>query len=104
MYAVIATGGKQYRVSQGDTIDVEKLPVEVGSVVTFDQVLLVGTEAETKIGRPTVAGATVVAKVVENGRAPKVLVFKIKRRKNYRRKQGHRQAFTRLSIQGIQVG
>lgn len=104
MYAVIATGGKQYRVTQGDTIDVEKLPVEVGAEVTFDQVLLVGTDAETKIGRPTVVGAKVVAKVVENGRAPKVLVFKIKRRKNYRRKQGHRQAFTRLSIQGIQVG
>jgi large subunit ribosomal protein L21 len=104
MYAVIATGGKQYRVSQGDFVDVEKLPYDVGAEVTFEEVLLVGTDTETKIGRPTVKGAKVVAKVVENGRAPKVLVYKIRRRKNYRRKQGHRQAFTRLSIQGIQVG
>ncbi len=104
MYAVIATGGKQYRVSQGDTIDVEKLGAEVGAEVKFDQVLLVGTDSETKIGQPTVPGALVVGKVVENGRAPKVLVFKIKRRKNYRRKQGHRQAYTRVAIQGIQVG
>jgi large subunit ribosomal protein L21 len=104
MYAVIATGGKQYRVSQGDTIDVEKLGVEVGTEVRFDQVLLVGTDSETKIGQPLVPGAIVVGKVVENGRAAKIIVYKIRRRKNYRRKQGHRQAFTRLVIQGIQVG
>jgi len=104
MYAVIATGGKQYKVSQGDTIDVEKLGVDVGAEVKFDQVLLIGTETETKIGKPTVPGALVVGKVVENGRAPKVMVYKIRRRKNFRRKQGHRQAFTRVAIQGIQVG
>jgi len=104
MYAVIQTGGKQYRVAPGDVIEVEKLPVDEGGEVTFDQVLLVGSESETRLGQPLVPGARVVARVVKNGRAPKVLVFKIKRRKNYRRKQGHRQAFTRLSIQDIQVG
>jgi large subunit ribosomal protein L21 len=104
MYAVIATGGKQYRVSQGDIIDVEKLGVEVGAEVKFDQVLLIGTDTETTIGKPTVPGALVVGKVVQNGRAAKIIVFKIRRRKNYRRKQGHRQAYTRLVIQGIQVG
>ena len=104
MYAVIQTGGKQYRVAPGDVIEVEKLPVDEGAEVTFDQVLLVGSEGETRLGQPLVPGAKVVARVVKNGRAPKVLVFKIKRRKNYRRKQGHRQAFTRLSIQDIQVG
>lgn len=104
MYAVIQTGGKQYRVAPGDVIDVEKLPVEEGAELTLDQVLLVGTEGETRVGRPLLEGVRVVAKVLKNGRAPKVLIFKIKRRKNYRRKQGHRQAFTRLSIQDIQVG
>lgn len=104
MYAVIQTGGKQYRVAPGDVIEVEKLPVDEGAEVTFDLVLLVGSESETRVGQPVIEGARVVARVVKNGRAPKVLVFKIKRRKNYRRKQGHRQAFTRLSIQDIQVG
>ena len=104
MYAVIQTGGKQYRVSEGDTIEVEKLPAEVGAEVLFDQVLLIGTEQDTRLGTPLVKGATVSAKVVLNGRSPKVIVFKIKRRKNYRRKNGHRQAFTRLMIQGIKAG
>ena len=104
MYAVIQTGGKQYRVSEGDTIEVEKLPAEVGAEVLFDQVLLIGTEQDTRLGTPLVTGATVSAKVVLNGRSPKIIVFKIKRRKNYRRKNGHRQAFTRLMIQGIKAG
>ena len=103
MYAVIKTGGKQYRVSEGDTVEVEKLPVEVGAEVRFDEVLLIGTDTDTRLGTPTVAGASVVGKVVLNGRAPKVLVYKIRRRKNYRRKQGHRQAFTRLVVQSIKV-
>jgi large subunit ribosomal protein L21 len=104
MYAVIQTGGKQYRVSEGDTIEVEKLPAEVGQEIRFTDVLLVGTEDETRVGCPTVEGAEVVGKVVHNGRGPKILIFKIKRRKGYRRKQGHRQSFTRLVIQGIKVG
>jgi len=104
MYAVIRTGGKQYRVTEGDTIEVEKLPVDVGSEVQFQEVLLVATDTETRIGDPIVKGATVTGKVVFNGRAPKVIVYKFKRRKNYRRKAGHRQAFTRLIIQGIDVG
>jgi large subunit ribosomal protein L21 len=104
MYAVIRTGGKQYRVVEGETIEVEKLPAEVGAEVRFAEVLLVGTESETRLGTPAVPGASVVAKVVQNGRAPKVIVYKCRRRKNYRRKAGHRQAFTRLRIEGIKVG
>lgn len=103
MYAVIRTGGKQYRVSEGDTVEVEKLPVEVGEEVRFSDVLLIGTEDATTVGRPTVQGAEVVGKVVFNGRAPKIIVYKIRRRKNYRRKAGHRQFFTRLVIQGIKA-
>lgn len=103
MYAVIRTGGKQYRVSEGDTVEVEKLPVEVGEEVRFGDVLLIGTEDTTTVGRPTVQGAEVVGKVVFNGRAPKIIVYKIRRRKNYRRKAGHRQFFTRLVIQGIKA-
>ncbi|HOI10381.1 MAG TPA: 50S ribosomal protein L21 [Myxococcota bacterium] len=103
MYAVIRTGGKQYRVSEGDTVEVEKLPVEVGEEVRFSDVLLIGTEDATTVGRPIVPGAVVVGKVVFNGLAPKIIVYKIRRRKNYRRKAGHRQAFTRLVIQGIKA-
>ncbi|NOZ00411.1 MAG: 50S ribosomal protein L21 [Deltaproteobacteria bacterium] len=103
MYAVIKTGGKQYRVAEGDTIEVEKLPTEVGSEIRFDDVLLIGTEDETKLGAPTVEGAHVTGKVVHVGRAPKVLVYKFRRRTKYRRKTGHRQAFTRVLIQGITV-
>jgi large subunit ribosomal protein L21 len=101
MYAVIRTGGKQYRVSEGDTIEVEKLPVEVGADVRFDEVLVVGTDTDTKLGTPTVKGAAVKGKVVGAGRTPKVLVYKTRRRKNSRRLAGHRQEFTRLLIQGI---
>lgn len=103
MYAVIRSGGKQYRVAEGETIELEKLPAEVGSEVSFDEVLLVGTEGETRLGTPTVPGAKVTGKVLFAGKAPKVLVYKFRRRKNYRRKVGHRQAFTRVLIQGVSV-
>ena len=98
MYAVIVTGGKQYKVSEGDTIFVEKLEVEEGSSVTFDQVLIAGEGEDVKVGAPTVDGATVEAKVVKNGKAKKIYVFKMKRKKNYRRKKGHRQPYTKVEI------
>jgi large subunit ribosomal protein L21 len=102
MYAVIKTGGKQYRVAQGDKLRVEKLPGNVGDTITFGEVLLVGgDEAALKIGRPVVQGAKVEAKIVAQDRAKKVVVFKFRRRKNYRRKNGHRQPFTALEITGI---
>jgi len=100
MYAVIKTGGKQYKVAQGDRLRVEKLPASVGDTVTFDEVLLVGGDA-IKIGAPLVAGAKVEAKVIAQEREKKIIVFKFRRRKNYRRKNGHRQPFTALEITGI---
>lgn len=100
MYAVIKTGGKQYRVANGDKISVEKLPGNVGDAVSFDQVLLVGGDA-LKLGRPLVAGAKVDAKIVEHGRGEKVIIFKFRRRKNYRRKTGHRQPFSTVQITDI---
>ena len=100
MYAVIKTGGKQYRVSQGDKLRVEKLPGNVGDAVTFDQVLMVAGEA-LKLGKPLVGGAKVEAKIVGQGLGKKLIVFKFRRRKNYRRKTGHRQPFTALEIVNI---
>jgi large subunit ribosomal protein L21 len=100
MYAVIRTGGKQYRVETGDKLRVEKLPGGVGDPVTFGEVLLVGGEA-LKLGTPVVGGAKVEAKIVGQGLAPKVIVFKFRRRKNYRRKRGHRQPFTAIEITNI---
>lgn len=100
MYAVIKTGGKQYRVSKGDKIFVEKLEGNVGDAVSFDQVLLLGGEA-VKIGKPLVSGAKVEAKILEHGRGEKVIIFKFRRRKNYHRKTGHRQPFTTLQITDI---
>jgi large subunit ribosomal protein L21 len=100
MYAVIKTGGKQYRVAKGDKLRVEKLPGNVGDTVTLGEVLLVGGET-VKVGRPLLAGAKVEAKIVAQDRAKKVIVFKFRRRKNYRRKNGHRQPFTALEITGI---
>jgi large subunit ribosomal protein L21 len=100
MYAVFKTGGKQYKVAQGDRLRVEKLPASVGDTVTFDEVLLVGGDA-IKIGAPLVAGAKVEAKVIAQEREKKIIVFKFRRRKNYRRKNGHRQPFTALEITGI---
>ena len=96
MYAVIVTGGKQYKVSEGDTLFVEKIEAEEGSAVTFDQVLMVGEGEDVKVGAPTVAGATVEANIVKNGKAKKIYVFK-----NERKKKGHRQPFTKVEITKI---
>ena len=100
MYAVIKTGGKQYRVAQGEKLRVEKLVGSVGDTITFAEVLLIGGEA-LKIGRPIVDGAKVEARILEQERSKKVIVFKFRRRKNYRRKQGHRQPYTALQITNI---
>jgi large subunit ribosomal protein L21 len=97
------TGGKQYRVSAGDKIRVEKLNAEAGSTVSLDKVLVIGGEGETMVGAPYVAGACVEAEVVENGKADKVIIFKYKAKKDYRKKQGHRQPYTELKINGISV-
>ena len=101
MYAVIKTGGKQYRVSQGDRLRVEKLAGNIGDAVTLGEVLLVGSGEGIKIGTPVVAGAKVEAKIVAQDKGPKIIIFKFRRRKNYRRKTGHRQPFTALEITGI---
>jgi large subunit ribosomal protein L21 len=100
MYAVFKTGGKQYRVEKGDEVRVEKIAGNVGDKVTFGEVLLVGGES-VKIGRPLVGGAKVEATILAQDRAKKLIVFKFRRRKNYRRKNGHRQPFTALEITGI---
>lgn len=103
MYAVIRTGGKQYRVAEGDTIQVERLDAEVGGTLALDQVLMVGGAEgeEPKIGAPLVDGARVTAEIVDQTRGPKIIVFKKKRRKGYRRKKGHRQDLTVLRIREI---
>jgi large subunit ribosomal protein L21 len=104
MYAVIRTGGKQYRVAAGQVVKVERLDGEVGQTIAFDQVLMVGDDGgEPTIGSPLVDGAQVTAEVLEQGKAPKVIVFKKKRRKNYRRRRGHRQLQTVLRIRDIAV-
>ena len=100
MYAIIATGGKQYKVAEGDIIRVEKLGVEAGQTVSFDQVLVVNN-GEVKVGNPTVAGASVSATVIEEGRGKKVIVYKYKRKTGYHKKNGHRQAFTKVKIDKI---
>lgn len=100
MYAIIATGGKQYKVSEGDVIRVEKLGIEAGQEVVFDQVLVVSGD-EMKVGNPTVAGATVTANVVKEGKAKKVIVYKYKRKTGYHKKNGHRQQFTQVKIEKI---
>jgi large subunit ribosomal protein L21 len=101
MYAVIKTGGKQYRVASGNKIKVEKLGAEVGSEIVLDQVLAVGEGEALKVGAPVVAGAIVKAKVLAHGLGDKVTIFKMKRRKNYRKHQGHRQNYTEIEITGI---
>jgi len=101
MFAVIRTGGKQYKVANGDVIRVEKLEGEAGASITLDDVLVVSDAGNTMIGTPTVAGASVNAEVVAQDRGPKIIVFKKKRRQNYRRKNGHRQDLTILRITGI---
>ena len=101
MYAVIVTGGKQYKVAEGDVLFIEKLEVEEGAAVTVDQVLMAGDGENVKVGTPVVDGATVEAKVVKNGKAKKIYVYKMKRTKNYRRKKGHRQPYTKVEITKI---
>ncbi len=101
MYAVIKTGGKQYRVSAGDKLKVERLAAEPGAEVVIDKVLAVGEGESLKIGKPLVAGASVKATVVGHGRGEKVRIFKLRRRKHYKKSQGHRQPYTELQITGI---
>lgn len=101
MYAVIATGGKQYRVQPGETLQVEKLPNEVGSTVEFTDVLMVADGEMVAVGKPHLKGARVVAEVIAQDRDSKVIVFKFKRRKGYRRRNGHRQPFTAVKIKSI---
>ena len=101
MYAVIKTGGKQYRVAAGDTIKVERLAAEVGRDVRLEQVVAIGNGADLVVGSPLVAGASVVASVVGHGRHPKVRIFKMRKRKHYRKSQGHRQSFTEIRISAV---
>jgi large subunit ribosomal protein L21 len=103
MYAVIKTGGKQYRVAEGQMLQVEKLAGNPGDAVTFDQVLMVGGDGKAKVGRPHVSGAKVKAEIVAQDRDKKIIVFKFRRRKNYRRKNGHRQPYTAVKITGIEA-
>ncbi|MFZ5899745.1 MAG: 50S ribosomal protein L21 [Bacillota bacterium] len=103
MYAIIETGGKQYRVQEGDQIFVEKLPAEAGETVTFERVLAVGKDDGLMVGRPVVEGAKVTGKVVKQVRGRKIIVFKYKPKKNYRRKKGHRQPYTKVQIEKIEA-
>ena len=101
MYAVIETGGKQYKVSEGDVIYIEKLDVEAGADVSFDKVLLIGEGSDVKVGAPVVDGVSVAAKVIKNDKAKKVIVYKYKPKKGYHKKQGHRQPYTKVEITKI---
>lgn len=101
MYAIVQTGGKQYPVSPGERVRVEKLQGEVGGEVELDQVLLVGDDDDVTVGTPTVAGATVSGTIVSHGRGPKLIVYKLRKRKDSRRKQGHRQDFTEIEVTEI---
>lgn len=101
MYAVLETGGKQYKVQEGDEIVVEKLGAEAGDEVTFDKVLAAGEGADIKVGTPYVDGASVKASVVENGKGEKITIFKYKPKKDYRKKQGHRQPYTKVKIESV---
>ena len=101
MYAVIKTGGKQYRVAAGEKLKVEQIPADVGAEVTLDQILMVGEGESVKIGAPFLAGATVKATVISHGRHDKVKIFKMRRRKHYQKHQGHRQNYTELRIDAI---
>lgn len=103
MYAIIQTGGKQYRVSEGDVISVEKLDVAAGEAVSFDQVLTVVKDDSVQVGKPYLASAKVTGKVVDHGKGKKILVFKYKAKSNYRRRQGHRQPFTKVVIEKIEA-
>ena len=101
MYAVIVTGGKQYRVAQGETLRVEKLEADVGAAVNFDQVLLLGSGEGVKVGAPTISGASVAAKVVAHGRLDKIRIIKFRRRKHHMKQMGHRQHYTEVEITSI---
>lgn len=101
MYAVIKTGGKQYRVATGDTIKVERLSTDVGKDVTLDQIVAIGSGVDLVLGAPLVTGASVVANVVSHGRHPKVRIFKMKKRKHFQKRQGHRQSFTEIRISAV---
>ena len=101
MYAVIKTGGKQYKVAPGENLKVEQIPADVGAEVVLDQVLMIGEGESVRVGQPVVAGATVKAVVVAHGRGDKVTIFKMRRRKHYQKHQGHRQGYTELKIDGI---
>jgi large subunit ribosomal protein L21 len=102
MYAVIKTGGKQYRVAEGDTLKIESLVADVGSTVSFDEVLMIGVGEQVKVGTPKVAGGVVTAEVLAHGRGEKIRIVKHRRRKHYHKEQGHRQNFTQVKITGIQ--
>jgi len=104
MHAVIKTGGKQYKVSPGDKLNVETLLVESGEDVVFDEVLLINDGSNVTIGEPLLAGAKVTAKVIEHGRGDKIRIIKFKRRKHYKRQMGHRQNYTRVEIVGVEKG
>jgi large subunit ribosomal protein L21 len=101
MYAVVKTGGKQYKVAPGEKLKVEQIPADVGAQVTLDQVLMVGEGESVRVGTPTVAGVAVMATVVAQGRGDKVKIFKMRRRKHYQKHQGHRQGYTELKIDSI---
>ena len=101
MYAVIKTGGKQYRVSTGEKLKVEQIPADIGQEIILDQVLMVGSGDAVKVGAPLVVGANVTAKVVAHGRGEKVRIFKMRRRKHYQKHQGHRQNYTEIEISAI---
>jgi len=101
MYAIIETGGKQVKVTEGEIVYIEKLDVAADETVTFDRVLACGEVGEAKLGNPNVEGATVTAKVLKNGKSPKIMVFKYKAKKNYRRRQGHRQPYTKIQIEKV---
>ena len=101
MYAVVKTGGKQYRVVDGDKLEVEQIPADVGAEVILDQVLMVGEGESVRLGQPILSGASVKATVVSHGRGEKVKIFKMRRRKHYQKHQGHRQGYTELKIDAI---
>ena len=101
MYAVVKTGGKQYKVAPGEKLKVEQIPADVGAEVILDQVLMVGDGEAVRVGQPTVSGATVKATVVAHGRGEKIRIFKMRRRKHYQKHQGHRQNYTELRIESI---